>query len=306
MKKLDVHHVIRKATRHAPYIDLSNRLLGYRLILDDVNQFLGWLFLDRKEPHWLVGDAVGPVPALVLNVHSRLQRKFFYFPSAWGVRLLDAPLGQYMREVLKPGDAFLDIGANLGIYSFLAARLVGPSGSVVAFEPEAEIFESLHRSVELNGFKQIRCEPFALSDTNTQSTLYVSWHGGANSLVPEKGRYRDEMQVVVRRLDDLVDEGKLDVSKVALMKIDVEGHESATVRGMLKTLERAGYPRLWIEVRGPQGSVRAPNTFQSVNETLSAIGYRPHRYSAGKVEPAAPESVLEREDILFLNPARSS
>jgi FkbM family methyltransferase len=302
MKDGAVHHFIRRFTCHAPYIDLSNRVLGNRLILDDVNQLLGWLFLDKKEPKWLVADAVGPVPALELNVSSRLQRKLFFFPTAWGLHWLNAPLGQYMKGVLKPGDKFFDIGANLGIYSFLAARLVGATGSVVSFEPEADIFESLQRSVNRNEFLQIRCIQVALSDENTESTLFVSWHGGANSLVPEKGRYRDSMKVLARRLDDFADEAHIDVTGVALMKIDVEGHEAATVRGMLGTLRRAGYPRLWIEVRGPNGSVRAPNTFASVHEALSGIGYVPHRFSDGDVTQAAPESVLGREDILFLHP----
>jgi len=120
--------------------------------------------------------------------------------------------------------------------------------------------------------------------------------------VPEKGRYRDEMQVVLRRLDDFADEAGIDVSRIALMKIDVEGAEVSTVRGMLKTLERAGFPRLWVEVRGPKGSTRAPNTFAGVHEALSGIGYRPHRVRDGHVELAAPESVIGREDILFLHP----
>ncbi|MGC4087481.1 MAG: hypothetical protein QM756_06245 [Polyangiaceae bacterium] len=95
--------------------------MGNRLILDDVNQFLGWFFLDKKEPKWLIGEAVGDVPALELNVSTRLQRKLFYFPTAWGLHWLNAPLGQFMRQVLKPGDTFFDVGANFGIYSFLAA-----------------------------------------------------------------------------------------------------------------------------------------------------------------------------------------
>jgi FkbM family methyltransferase len=303
MKTGAIHHFIRKFTRRAPYIEFSNKLVGQRLILDDVNQVLGWLFLDKKEPKWLVAEAEGPVPALELNVSTRLQRKLFYFPTAWGLHWLNAPLGQYMKQVLKPGDKFFDVGANLGIYSFLAASLVGPNGAIVSFEPESDIFESLQRSVKRNDFKQIRCIQVALSEANTESTLFVSWHGGANSLVPEKGRYRDEMKVIARRLDDFADEAGIDVSRVALMKIDVEGAEASTVRGMLKTLERAGYPRLWIEVRGPKGSTRAPNTFAGVHEALAGLGYRPHRFREGRVEAAAPETVIGREDILFLHPA---
>ncbi|MGC4087482.1 MAG: FkbM family methyltransferase [Polyangiaceae bacterium] len=180
--------------------------------------------------------------------------------------------------------------------------MVGENGSVVSFEPEADIYESFQRSMKRNDFKQIRCIQVALSDTNKQSKLFVSWHGGANSLVPEQGRYRDEMDVALRRLDDFADEAGLNVSRIALMKIDVEGAEVATVRGMLGTLQRAGYPRLWIEVRGPKGSTRAPNTFAGVHEALLGIGYKPHRFRAGQLEPAAPESVIGREDIVFVHP----
>jgi FkbM family methyltransferase len=300
-----VHHAIRAVTRHAPYLEIETGLFGRRVILDDLNIVLGRLFFDRPEPLWLVSEPVGPTPALELNVSMRLQRKVFYFAGAWGRHWLESPLAAYMKQTLGPGSIFVDIGANLGIYSLYAARLVGNEGAVVAFEPEADIFESLVRSVRLNGCERVRCEPVALSDRNAEGTLYVSFHGGANSLVGAAGRYKGEMPVTVRRLDDHADTLGIDLARIALMKIDVEGEEARTVAGMLETLRRAACPPLWVEVRGPRGSTRAPDTFAAVDDRLAPLGYRAHRWKKGAAVPVTRAEVSGREDILFLAEAPS-
>lgn len=300
MQRAAIHRFIRAVTRHAPYIEVPTGIFGRRVVLDDLNILLGRLFFDSPEPLWLVSEPVGPTPALALNVSMRLQRKMFYFPVAWGRHWLEGPLAKYMKQALEPGSIFVDIGANLGIYSLYAAQLVGREGAVVAFEPEADIFESLERSVRLNGFDQIRCERVALSDRNTEGTLFVSFHGGANSLVTDPGRYKGAMPVDVRRLDDHVGSLGIDVKRIALMKIDVEGEEPRTVAGMLRTLDAASFPPLWVEVRGPRGSTRAPDTFAAVDGQLAALGYRPHRWRMGGARPVTRDDVMGREDILFL------
>ena len=76
-------------------------------------------------------------------------------------------------------------------------------------------------------------------------------------------------------------------------------HEACT---QSRAFDRAGLPPLWIEVRGPKGSVRAPNTFARVLELLEPLGYAPHRWRNGEVRPVHPAEVVGREDILFRVP----
>jgi hypothetical protein len=113
------------------------------------------------------------------------------------------------------------------------------------------------------------------------------------------------MIVQARRLDDCIGELDVDPRTIKLMKIDVEGAEARTVAGMLAALDAAGCPALWIEVRGPQGSTRAPDTYARVHELLAPLGYVPHRWRDGAtVALGAHDRVEFREDILFLHPAR--
>ncbi len=296
-----VHTVIRSLTKYLPYMEVGGRILN-----DDLNIVLGRLFFDKEEPHWMVSDAEKGLPALELNVSTRLQRKLFYFHRAWGRHWLNGPLARLMKSTLVPGETFVDIGANLGIYSMHAAGLVGSEGCVIAFEPDPEIFESLRRSSALNGPASIRCENLALSDRTSTCTFYRSWHGGANSLVPQDGRYKGSIEVPVETFDEYVARTGTDVSRVRLMKIDVEGEEARTVAGMIGVLRKAAWPDLWIEVRGPKGSTRAPDTFAGVLQTLAPLGYGAFRWLDGRMEPVSKADVVYREDILFSHSTRAN
>src|SRR5689334_15202996 len=112
--------------------------------------------------------------------------------------------------------------------------------------------------------------------------FYTVSDGSAHSLVPEissrAGRYSGQVPVRVTRLDDLTREGTFDAPRIDLIKIDVEGEEPRTVRGMLATLERFAFPRVWTEVRGPRGSTRAPNTYPAVSGALKELSYEPFQW----------------------------
>lgn len=69
-----------------------------------------------------------------------------------------------MAERLKPGDVFVDVGANIGYFSLLASKLVGPGGRVVAIEASPEVFDLLRRNLELNKAHNVRAVNVAISD----------------------------------------------------------------------------------------------------------------------------------------------
>lgn len=72
---------------------------------------------------------------------------------------------KFLNAFLRPGDIFVDIGANIGLFSLIAARCVGKNGHVYAFEPTAKIYQRLIENVNLNHFKNISYFQLALSDT---------------------------------------------------------------------------------------------------------------------------------------------
>lgn len=260
-------------------------------------------FFDSDEPQWLLAPGRGKWPTMVLNVSINLQRKLFYFPKVYGRFYGGTVFADFLSRELSAGGRFFDIGANVGFFSLMAARLVGPAGRVVAFEPEPDIHEALVRSARANELANLEAHKLALSDREGELPFYRARDGTASSLVPEapgkEARYERTLVTPVTTLDKLVADGKIEAKGVTLCKVDVEGEEVRTVRGMLDTLVAAGHPAIWCEVRGPKGSTRAPDTYLGVRDELARIGYVPLRWSDGKRERVRDGEVVERTDVLF-------
>jgi FkbM family methyltransferase len=258
-------------------------------------------FFDSPEPNWLLAPGRGKWPTMVLNVSINLQRKLFYFPKVYGRFYGGNEFARYLAQELPAGGGFLDIGANVGFFSLQAARLVGPSGHVWAFEPEPDIHEALVRSARANELPQLEAFQLALSDRDGELPFYRARDGTASSLVPEapgrEARYERTLVTPVTTLDKVAAAGKIDPKAITMIKVDVEGEEVRTVRGMLDTLAAAGRPPLWCEVRGPKGSTRAPDTFLGVRDELARLGYVPLRWHDGA--RAHVGDVVERTDVLF-------
>ena len=79
----------------------------------------------------------------------------------------------FLDAFLRPGDVFLDVGANVGLYTIAAARIVGNAGRVHAFEPCSQTFSRLEENVLLNGFGNVSCHRLALSDSNAEAQLEI-------------------------------------------------------------------------------------------------------------------------------------
>ncbi len=252
---------------------------------------------------WQLATGRGGWPTMVLDLAHTLQRKFYYFPRVHGRIYRRLPFREYLIATLTAGAGFLDIGANVGFFSLLAAELVGASGRVYGFEPDPRICESLTRSARANRFAHLETFQLALSDHEGQADFYRAKDGTAGSLVPEapgrEARYAGTLTTPVTTLDALVAAGRIDPARISLLKIDVEGEEPRTVAGLLDTLVQANHPPIWCEVRGPQGSTRAPNTFVAVRDRLAPLGYEAFTWSRGERRPARAEDVVKRTDILF-------
>lgn len=136
---------------------------------------------------------------------------------------------------VRPESVVLDIGANAGYFSLLAASLVGPSGKVIAFEPVASIATSLRKNIAANRFAN--CEVFELVASNTEGTceFFVgpANHSGTSSLRTIEGSSR-RIEVECVPLDSLLG----DVPSIDFVKVDVEGAECHVLEGMVGILER--------------------------------------------------------------------
>jgi FkbM family methyltransferase len=172
---------------------------------------------------------------------------------------------------LAPGDVFVDIGANIGFFTLIGARRVGPRGRVYSFEPVAENAASIVRSSHMNGFSTIEVFAEAMGARTERSELLLAHHiGGA--MLASAGTPPDHcgsVNVNVVSLDDAIDTRKL--RPPALIKIDVEGAELEVLQGMRRTLQSVR-PTVIYEVddetrRGLDGKC------QKIADFLHAAGY---------------------------------
>ena len=132
----------------------------------------------------------------------------------------------------RPGMTVVDVGANLGYFSLLAAGLVGSSGRVVALEPNSENCRLLLSSLRLNGISNVELLPVAADEA--PGWAYYATHVGSNGGLVDGGDLLSRFGAVVPtfRLDDLV-EGKVD-----FLKMDVEGAEGRVVGGATRIIEK--------------------------------------------------------------------
>ncbi|MBI5239853.1 MAG: FkbM family methyltransferase [Elusimicrobia bacterium] len=171
----------------------------------------------------------------------------------------------YGRDRIPAGATVVDAGAHIGVFTLMAARRVGPSGRVFAFEPSPGSRKILERNVRCNGLSWVSVIPAALADAPGTASFYAADASAANpvadSLDPVPGR--EPVSVPVLRLDDaLAREG---VSRVDLLKVDVEGAELKLIDGAPRTL--AGVRRVVMEVHPPRVDP------EEVRQRLDAQGF---------------------------------
>jgi FkbM family methyltransferase len=142
----------------------------------------------------------------------------------------------------------IDIGANIGYYSILASRLVGPEKRVFSFEPQQSMVAKLRRNIELNRLHNVEVFPFALADTPGTVTFHVP-PKGLESLgsMHTSGRFEvaKTVEVKARRLDDVMYD--LKNPKIGLVKMDAEGAELLILRGATRLLSSPDRPVLVFE-----------------------------------------------------------
>lgn len=163
-----------------------------------------------------------------------------------------------LRASVGAGDVFVDIGANVGVMTLLAGTIVGPSGRVIAVEPEPANLQMLYRGIVINGLTNVQVWPFAASDSAGQ---IFSLGGLSNGHIESaedaaaSGAAGKLAQSIV--LDDLV--GLL--PRLDCVKIDIEGHEPAATKGFWKNIS-AHRPALIVEWN--------PRTLKRANEDMGA------------------------------------
>ncbi len=181
----------------------------------------------------------------------------------------------FLDAYLRPGDVFLDIGANVGLYTIAAARIVGIHGEVHAFEPCTQTFSRLEENVRLNAIRSVSCHRIALSDANAEAQLSLAKDGfdAWNSLgKPYMGEPGGQETVQTVTLDSFVGQHRLD-GRITAMKIDVEGWENQVLIGAEKLLSAANAPALCVEFT-EEAAQLAGSSCAALYRTLERLGFQ--------------------------------
>jgi len=154
-------------------------------------------------------------------------------------RAHDANVDAALRARLRPGATFLDIGANIGVFTGLGASLVGPEGRVIAVEPIARNVALIERMCRGNGFANVRVIAAAASD-RTGSIALRTEATTSNATTPAAAgvRLRAESGTTREVPAVVLDDALADLDRLDVVKLDVGGMEPRALRGLQKTLER--------------------------------------------------------------------
>lgn len=228
-----------------------------------------------------------------LNLEDWIQQQIYF------LGYFDSRGIGFLKNQLKEGDVFIDIGANIGAFALIASKCVGPSGRVVAFEPVPYVFEYLSANVLRNQLTNITLEPKAVYSKSEKILLHVSGLGntGMTSIFSHEEKIGDVIKVQSVAFDDyLINQG---IEKVDMIKLDIEGAEFEALQGMKESL-RKFRPVLFIEINN-EVMERGWVSKEQLLTFLRDLGYEQYAIDTkGNVNKTEKTSDVEYFNYAFL------
>lgn len=226
-----------------------------------------------------VGDGV----RLEVDLRSLAQRAIAY-------GLSDERELETVGDILVSGDVVLDVGANIGLYTVACACAVGRTGAVHAFEPNPAVADQLARNIALNSLVNVYVHRRAVSDVPGRVVVRSpDAHEPGLATIVGPGRPVAEVETVT--LDNFAEEHG--ISRIALLKLDVEGAETMALRGARELISARRIERVLFEVLG--GTTAAQEALHSAGYRLEVI-LPPH--TSDRSRPCAPSERFAYANIL--------
>ncbi|MBN8891730.1 MAG: hypothetical protein BGP12_04365 [Rhodospirillales bacterium 70-18] len=193
-----------------------------------------------------------------------------YATLVYMCRLWDFPEQAFLLHLLRPGDIFVDAGANVGGYTVLASAVAGATSH--AFEPVPRTYAELRRNLRLNDIESlVQAHCCALGETAGVSVM-TAGQGGMNHIVASPAG-ADTVEVRTDRLDHV-----LAGAAARLIKMDAEGFELSILRGAPDTLANPGLQAVIVELNGSGGRYGVSD--DDVHREISRFGFQPCGYDA--------------------------
>ncbi len=208
-----------------------------------------------------------------------------------------------LQKMLRPGMTFVDVGANTGLYTLFAAKKIGPTGRVLAFEPSSREYETLEQNIAVNALKNVRAIKRAVSNRDGEVELLVASlkNSGHNTL----GKFgyaatfpEGTERVGVEQLDNFLSRERYE--RVDVIKMDVEGAELAALQGAMDTLRRL-HPALLVEISDRTLEHQGASS-REVLDLLASEGYRFYGFDeqTGFPRPLERKPRFDSENVVAL------
>ena len=206
------------------------------------------------------------IKVLIINPRDLIQKQL-YFQGYFEYRET-----KLLEKYIRPGMTYLDVGANIGWHTLVAAKLVGVTGKVISFEPVLSTYTHLDKNIRLNQLRNVRLFRYGLSNTNNSVPIYpVSQdNDGSNSLFSIR-KDSTPIEVIETKVGSEILMA-VGVNHIDFCKIDVEGAEMNVLEGLDSLLKNKRIKILMIELN-EIALERAGRTGKQLVEKLKNYGF---------------------------------
>ena len=214
--------------------------------IQSISKFVGWQVYKRLTHKYL-------------DIQILPEVKLRCYPDSYSAAavlycgLYDYDEMNFLLRYLRAEDSFLDIGANIGVYTLLAASIID-SGNIHSFEVLPKNYQRLQENLHLNQFKQVKTYDVAVSDRS--GTIALNLAEGDSMPFISNTATNKSISVTTNTLDNLLQNQSLD--NLTLAKMDIEGAELLALKGA-KNLLNQTYPPVWI---------------MEINDTVNNFGHQ--------------------------------
>jgi FkbM family methyltransferase len=244
----------------------------------------------RRMLHGLVKKFI-PTSINLYGVTVLLNQNDAVVSGSLALGCYETRLLAYFAAEIKPGMFVVDVGANIGLYALVAAKLVGDSGVVLAVEPCDENISFVRRSAELNGLQNVTLVQEAVGDKAGEAALFINNENLADHRIFQDGD-RAYKTVMIRPLDAIVE--AVSSRPVDIIKIDIQGAEDLAINGIRRVLLKNPSAKVFMEF-WPWGITKAGGSPQRVLDGIQSCNFSILQFSnrAGKfIEVTEPASLL--------------
>jgi FkbM family methyltransferase len=235
---------------------LFGRRLSRFFLVKVFSQFLFWVFKILKIKGEIDGHRILLCSKVALGYFAKVIQKPFEI--------------KVFKENIKEGDVVLDIGANIGYYTLLAAKIVGKEGKVFAFEPEEKNFFQLKENVRINNYQNVILIKKAVSEKNGKLKFYLHEGDATMHSFFSENKSTKWIEVETVSLDNFFKGKKI---KIDFIKMDIEGAEFLALQGMKRILKESPKMKMMVEFN-PSMLKKAKAEPEEFLNSLSQTGFK--------------------------------